>query len=127
MIEVDRLNRKTRRFQGKSDPIDAIAAAKAALTGARNGTSKHRDGRAEALRNLRIARGSAVEQRADTQRQIKTLIVTAPDELRAQLRGLTVKQLIIICAALQPDPADTQHRPPPPRLPCGPSSAATGS
>ncbi|MGI5182373.1 IS110 family transposase [Dactylosporangium sp. CA-152071] len=106
VIEVDRPNRKTRRFQGKSDPIDAIAAAKAALAGDRTGTPKHRDGQVEALRNLRVARRSAVQQRADTQRQIKTLIVTAPDELRAQLRGLTVKQLIVTCAGLQPDRAD---------------------
>lgn len=53
-----------------------------------------------------MARRSAVEQRADTQRQMKTLIVTAPDELRAQLRGLTIKQLIVTCANLRPDPAD---------------------
>ena len=86
VIEVDRPDRKTRRFQGKSDPIDAIAAAKTALAGQRTGTPKQRDGRVEALRNLRVARRSAVEQRADTQRQMKTLIVTAPDELRAGLR-----------------------------------------
>jgi transposase len=71
VIEVDRPHRKTRRLQGKSDPIDAIAAAKAALAGERTGTPKQRDGRVEALRNLRVARRSAVEQRADIQRQIK--------------------------------------------------------
>ena len=106
VIEVDRPNRKTRRFQGKSDPIDAIAAAKTALAGERTGTPKQRDGRVEALRNLRVARRSAIDQRADTQRQIKTLIVTAPDELRTQLRGLIVRQLIITCANLRPDRAD---------------------
>jgi transposase len=106
VIEVDRPNRKTRRFQGKSDPIDAIQAAKTALAGERTGTPKHRDGRVEALRNLRVARRSAVEQRADVQRQIKTLIVTAPDQLRAGLRGLPVKDLIAACASLQPDRAD---------------------
>src|SRR5439155_25202837 len=90
VIEVDRPNRKTRRFQGKSDPIDAIQAAKTALAGERTGTPKHRDGRVEALRNLRVARRSAIDQRADVQRQIKTLIVTAPDQLRARLRGLAV-------------------------------------
>ncbi|WP_328338473.1 IS110 family transposase [Micromonospora sp. NBC_00421] len=106
VIEVDRPDRKTRRFQGKSDPIDAIQAAKAALAGDRTGIPKQRDGRVEALRNLRVARRSAVDQRADTQRQIKTLIVTAPDELRAQLPGLTVKQLITVCARMRLDPAD---------------------
>ena len=105
-VEVDRPDRKTRRFQGKSDPIDAIQAAKAALAGDRIGTPKQRDGHVEALRNLRVARRSAVDQRADTQRQLKTLIVTDPDELRTRLRGLTVKQLIVTCAGSQPDPAD---------------------
>ncbi|WJK37727.1 IS110 family transposase [Solwaraspora sp. WMMA2065] len=106
LVEVDRPDRKTRRFQGKSDPIDAIQAAKAALAGERTGTPEQRDGRVVALRNLRVARRSAVDQRADTQRQIKALIVTAPDQLRAQLRGLAVKQLIATCASLQLDPAD---------------------
>ncbi|BCJ51548.1 IS110 family transposase [Actinoplanes sp. NBRC 14428] len=106
VIEVDRPDRKTRRFQGKSDPIDAIQAARAALAGERTGTPKQRDGHVEALRNLRVARRSAVDQRADTQRQMKTLIVTAPDELRARLRGLSVKQLITVCANLRPERTD---------------------
>jgi transposase len=106
VIEVDRPDRKTRRFHGKSDPIDAIAAAKAALARERTGIPKQRDGRVEALRNLRVARRSAVDQRADAQRQIKTLIVTAPDDLRDQLRGLAAKQLIGTCANLRPDRTD---------------------
>jgi hypothetical protein len=106
VIEVDRPQRRTRRLQGKSDPIDAVQAAKAALAGERTGTAKQRDGRVEALRNLRVARRSAVDQRADTQRQIKALIVTAPDELRARLRGLNVTKLITACANLRPDRAD---------------------
>ncbi|HEX5204392.1 MAG TPA: IS110 family transposase [Actinoplanes sp.] len=107
VIEVDRPNRKTRRLQGKSDPIDAIAAAKAVLAGERIGLPKQRDGHVEALRNLRVARRSAVSQRADTQRQIKSLIVTAGDQLRTQLRGLPTNKLIATCANLRPDRADT--------------------
>jgi transposase len=106
VIEIDRPDRKTRRFQGKSDPIDAIQAAKAALADDRTGTPKQRDGRIEALRNLRIARRSAIDQRADTQRRLKALIVTAPDELRQQLRGLSIMKLITTCAALRPDRDD---------------------
>lgn len=106
VVEVDRPDRKTRRFQGKSDPIDAIQAAKTALAENRTGTPKQRDGRIEALRNLRVARRSAVDQRADAQRQIKSLIITAPDELRQRLRGLSVTELITTCAALRPDRAD---------------------
>lgn len=106
VVEVDRPDRKTRRLQGKSDPIDAVQAAKTALAGERTGTPKQRDGRIEALRNLRVARRSAIDQRATTQRQLKTLIVTAPDELRTRLRSLTVTKLIAACAALRPDRAD---------------------
>ncbi|WP_433385347.1 IS110 family transposase [Actinoplanes sp. CA-142083] len=106
VIEVDRPDRKTRRSQGKSDPIDAIAAAKTALAGERTGLPKQRDGQVEALRHLRLARRSAIDQRADTQRQIKALIVTADDQLRARLRELSVKELIGTCANLRPDRAD---------------------
>lgn len=106
VVEVDRPDRKARRFQGKSDPIDAIAAAKAALAGERTGIPKQRDGRVEALRTLRVARRSAVDQRADTQRRIKALIVTAPDQLRDRLRGLSATKLIATCANLRPAPAD---------------------
>uniref|UniRef100_UPI002021FDA0 transposase n=1 Tax=Actinoplanes sp. M2I2 TaxID=1734444 RepID=UPI002021FDA0 len=106
VIEIDRPDRKTRRFHGKSDPIDAIAAAKAALAGERTGTPKRHDGQVEAVRALRVARRSAVKQRADTQRQIKALIITAPDALRTQLRRLNVTQLITVCANTRPEHAD---------------------
>jgi transposase len=105
MVEVDRPDRKTRRFAGKSDPLDAEAAARTALAGVRTGTPKDRSGAVEALRTLRVARRSAVDQRADCQRRIKSLIVTAPEALRAQLRGLGGARLIATCAALRPDPA----------------------
>jgi transposase len=105
MVEIDRPDRKMRRWQGKSDPVDAEAAARAAQAGRRTGTPKHRDGQVEALRVVRIARRSAVAQRADTQTRIKTLIVTAPDSLRAALRELTDRQLIDVCAAKRPDRA----------------------
>jgi transposase len=106
VVEVDRPDRKTRRFQGKSDPIDAIQAARTALAENRTATPKHRDGRIEALRNLRVARRSAVDQRADTQRRIKALIVTTADELRQRLRGLSDTELISTCARLRPDRSD---------------------
>jgi transposase len=105
MVEVDRPDRKARRFAGKSDPLDAEAAARAALAGVRTGTPKDRSGQVEALRNLRVARRSAIDQRADCQRRIKSLIVTAPEPLRVQLRGLKDARLIATCAALRPDPA----------------------
>lgn len=105
LVEIDRPDRKARRWQGKSDPVDAEAAARAALAAHRTGTPKHRGGQVEALRNLRVARRSAVDQRAEVQRQLKALLVTAPEPLRSQLRHLPTRQLIAACAAARPDPA----------------------
>ncbi|MGP3684253.1 IS110 family transposase [Streptomyces sp. IBSNAI002] len=105
VVEIDRPDRKARRWQGKSDPVDAEAAARAALARRRTGIPKQRDGQVEALRSLRVARRSAVRQRADVQRQMKTLVISAPEELRAALRELGDKQLITTCAASRPDAA----------------------
>jgi len=109
VIEVDRPDRSTRRRRGKSDPIDAEAAARAVLAGRATGTAKTRDGVVECLRVLRIARNSARDQRADCLRRLKSLLVTAPEALRAQLRGLTDTKLVTTCAALRPDRADVSN------------------
>jgi transposase len=105
LAEVDRPDRKTRRFTGKSDPIDAEAAARAALAGRSTGTPKTRTGPVEAVRALRVARRSAIAARAEAQTQLKALVITAPEPLRARLRGLTTRPLVAACAALRPDPA----------------------
>ncbi|MGH3535303.1 MAG: IS110 family transposase [Pseudonocardiaceae bacterium] len=105
VVEIDRPDRKTRRWQGKSDPVDAEAAARAALAGRRTGIPKRHNGRIEALRTLRVVRRSAVQHRATVARQIKTLTITAPEQLRATLRELGDRRLIAVCAAWRPDVA----------------------
>ena len=60
VIEVDRPDRKARRLEGKSDPIDAEAAARAVLAGRATGTPKSGDGPAEAVRALEIVCNGAV-------------------------------------------------------------------
>lgn len=60
-------------------------------------------GQVEALRALRVARRSAVDQRVDCQRRIKALIVTAPDARRERLRRLPLHELLEVCAGLRPD------------------------
>ena len=104
VVEVDRPDRAARRRDGKSDPLDAEAAARAALAGRAEGLPKQRGGPVQALAALRVARRSAIDQRADVIRQIKSLIVTAPEQLRAQLRPLSDAQLIRHCATRRPDP-----------------------
>jgi transposase len=102
LIEVDRPDRKTRRRQGKSDPVDAYTAARAALAGTANGTPKTRDGLVEAIRALRVARRGAMKARTQTMNQLKALLVTAPPDLREDLRHLTSAALIETCARLRP-------------------------
>ena len=58
VIEVDRTNRQVRRMFGKSDPVDAIEAARAALSGRASGIAKTADGNVEAIRALLVAQRS---------------------------------------------------------------------
>ncbi|MGV9250603.1 IS110 family transposase [Streptomyces sp. NPDC003697] len=94
VVDVDRPDRKARRANGKSDPVDAYAAATAVLSGRANGRPKTRDGIVEAIRSLRVVRRSAIKARTQTINQIRTLIVSAPAEVRERLRGLPTYQLI---------------------------------
>lgn len=102
VVEVDRPDRKTRYRRGKSDSIDAEAAARAIQAGTATGTPKTRNGLVESIRALRVARRSAVKDRAAAMHQIHSLISTAPDDLRAQLRTLPARRLVSTCAALRP-------------------------
>ena len=95
MVEVDRPDRKTRR-QGKSDTIDAEAAARAVLSGKATAVPKTGDGPVEMIRVLRLTRRSAMKNRTMTANQISALITTAPDALREQLRGLSTRRLVVL-------------------------------
>jgi transposase len=102
VLEVNRPDRATRRRRGKSDPVDADAAARAVLAGQASGTPKAQDGTVEMLRALRVARQSAVKARTQTINAIKALLVTAPTQLREQLGGLPTTALIHKAATLEP-------------------------
>ncbi|WP_182910007.1 IS110 family transposase [Microbispora sp. H13382] len=102
VVDVDRPDRKTRRHQGKSDPIDAYAAAEATLAGRASTVPKTRDGLVEVIRMLHVTRASAVKARAATINQLKTLLVTAPADLREQLRDRSSRALVEMCLRLRP-------------------------
>ncbi|MBJ8339029.1 IS110 family transposase [Antrihabitans sp. YC3-6] len=106
VVEVDHPDRRARRRYGKSDPLDAYAAA-AVQSGRATTIPKDRDGDVESIRLLHNARASAVKARAEAMTQLKSVIVTCPDSLRTQLRALTKAKLIRTCAALRPDPITT--------------------
>jgi transposase len=103
VVEVDRPDRRARRRKGKSDPLDAVAAARAALSGEADGTPKSRSGPVEAIRVLRVARRGAVKARTAAVNQLRGLLVSAPAALRESLSGLAETALIGRCAAFRVD------------------------
>jgi transposase len=102
VIEVDRPNRQERRRNGKSDELDAIEAARAALSGRASGIAKSADGDVEAIRALLVARRSGRNVRVKYLNQIRHLGFTAPDELRERLRAVATDQLAATAASLRP-------------------------
>ena len=112
VIEVDRPDRKARRFEGKSDPTDAAAAARAVLSGRATGAAKTKDGLAEAIRALEVVYHGAVKDRTRAINQFKALLVTAPEPLRANLRPLTFSAQLQRARRLAPveDVVETETR-----------------
>ena len=104
--EVLRPNRQVRRRHGKTDVVDAIAAARAVISGEASARPKSHDGAVEALRALKIVHRSANKSRTQALNQMRDLITTAPDELRSELRGLRRRQRIAVCAAFRPGDRD---------------------
>lgn len=108
--EVVRPNRQHRRRHGKSDPADAVAAAKAVLSGDAGGQPRGGNGPVEAIRLLQVARNSAVKQRTQTANQIRGVLITAPAELRASLQGLTLTQITNTAARYRPGPVTNPYQ-----------------
>lgn len=77
VVEVIRPNRQIRCMRGKSEPIDAYAAATTALAAADQPAPKITTGTTEAIRYLLVARLSAVTARSAAKVQIKSLLITA--------------------------------------------------
>lgn len=104
VIEVDRPDRKARRTRGKSDPVDAEAAARAVLSGRATGLPKSRDGIVESIRTLRATRTGAVKARIAAHNALISLSRTAPEPLRSQFAPLKGQHLVAAAAVLRPGP-----------------------
>jgi transposase len=98
VLEISRTPRAERRLRGKDDPLDAVRTARAALA-SETYTLPRSGERREALRLLLIARRSAVDVRREALVQLRSVIVTAPDRLRDELRELPVGRLLARAAA----------------------------
>ena len=88
-----------KRRAGKSDPIDAVRAARELLARPRD-TQMRADGDREALRLLMTDRRNAVQSCRTTRAALASVLVTAPAPLREQLRGLPSKRRAVACARL---------------------------
>ena len=99
-------DRQDRRGKGKSDPLDAISAARAAQSGRASGAPRGRDGAVEAIRSLMAARRSARHERTQAINQARALILTGPDDLRSRFAGHRAAALAEAMAALRPRPGD---------------------
>jgi transposase len=100
VIEVNRPDRAARRQSGKTDTVDALAAARTVLSARATITAKTADGPVEMLRMLRLARASAVKSRTQAVNQLKAVIVNTDPALRESLTGFTGAALIRHCANL---------------------------
>jgi transposase len=95
--EVIRPERSVRRMRGKSDPLDAYQAARAALSGRAEAAPKGES--IEALRALNNARRSAIKARTAAMNQIHHMLITAPTAVREKYRALKEKPLVNALAA----------------------------
>jgi transposase len=110
VVEVGRPKRPPRRTGAKSDALDAVRAAREALA-QDHLLAPRRRGDREALRVLLATRHSACAAKVCHTNQLKALIVGAPEELRAELRGLATKRQIMRCAQLRDRPSRSlEHR-----------------
>ena len=102
VVDVNRPNRQMRRRRGKTDTVDAEAAARAALNGSAAVVPKSADGCVEAIRTLRVARRSAVKARTVAANQIDAVVVTAPEPVKDRLRALNTARTVGACARMRP-------------------------
>ena len=103
VVEVDRPNRQQRRKVGKSDPTDAVSAARAALSGEASVTPKGRNGPVEQIRVLMVARRSARQQRIQSLNQLRHLVFTAPEPIRVRFKDRYKTGLVSEAANMRPN------------------------
>jgi transposase len=101
VVEVNRPDRAKRRLQGKSDPIDAENAARAVLSGSATAIPKTRSGAAEALREVSVARRSAIKAKTQAINQLRALLISAPQDVRDRLWKAKPAECVDGCTRLR--------------------------
>ncbi|MGX4694453.1 IS110 family transposase [Streptomyces sp. JNUCC 63] len=101
VTEVNQSDKAARRRHGKTDAVDAEAAARAVLSKRATATAKTSDGPVEMLRLFKLAKSSAIKSRTQAINQLKSVLVSADAALRESLAGLTNPHLSARCAELE--------------------------
>ena len=104
VVELDRPERAQRRHGAKSDPLDAVRAAREALSRTRLGTPRSAGDR-QALSVLLAARRSAVDASTDAARQLFSLVIAAPEPIRVRFRGMKLPAMLRLAAGLRLRPS----------------------
>ncbi len=100
VVELDRPKRSARRHGAKSDPLDAIRAAREAMARPRLGTPRS-GGERQALSVLLTARRSAINASTEAQLQLFSLVVAAPEPIRVRFRGQKLAAMLNTAAKLR--------------------------
>ena len=109
--EVGRPDRRLRRQQGKTDHLDAEAAARAVLGGQATALPKSGTGEVEMIRHLKVARDTAVKARTQAMLALKAIVIGAPAALRERLEAVTGKMALTPASGgLAPGAADHDRR-----------------
>ena len=107
IVEFDRPTRKATKDGAKSDALDATRAAREALGRDKLNQPRAHDGIREAIRVHTVARAAAVRARTAAVNELKAFIVTAEEQLRAELRGLRTNKIVSRCSRFR----DSASRP----------------
>jgi transposase len=104
VIEINRPHAHTRARRGKTDLIDAEAAARKVQAEDCDAVPKDTTGIVEAIRQLHLVRRGAVKARTAALTQLGELLVTAPAAVRESIPGTSLKAKAVRCRRLRVDP-----------------------
>lgn len=99
--EIDSPRRPKRRMGKKDDDLDAVRTAREAL-GRDDLAEPRSSGERDAIASLLLARRSAIQMAADSERQLLALATTSPEPLAERLRGLKTGRLVTTCLRWRP-------------------------
>ena len=102
VADINRPDRAARRRRGKTDLVDAEAAARTVLAGKATVIPKTGNGAVETIRILKIAKDSAVKAQVQAINQLKAILITTEPALRELLEPLSKAKLLHRCTQLDP-------------------------